>query len=38
VVAKDSSQFSKLREGASKLPAIGAVIADAIVKQFPEKF
>jgi len=38
VVAKDASQFSKLREAAGKLPAIAEVLAGAIVAQFPETF
>lgn len=38
VVAKDASQFSKLRAAAGKLPGIAEVLAGAIVAQFPEKF
>jgi hypothetical protein len=38
VVAKQPTQFSMLRDAAGKLPAIAAVLASAIVKQFPTKF
>jgi hypothetical protein len=38
VVAKKSDQFEKLRQGAAKLGPVATVLADAIAKQFPEKF
>lgn len=36
--AKDPSQYAKLAEAASHMPATAAVLAGAIAKQFPDKF
>jgi hypothetical protein len=36
--AKDPSQYTKLRAAAQHMPMVAQVLADGIVKQFPEKF
>jgi hypothetical protein len=38
VVAKDASQFSKVRIAAGHMPGIAGVLAGAIAAQFPERF